>query len=115
MSTFGETNLERGPYFTNDDYEDNPDHRARNATETSHMMQVSIASFALERAARTIEVGFKSVLGIKSSGIANFNSLVIPPAYEGEYPNYQEYVDAEFCGGQEDGDSPEDESYRKEI
>ena len=115
VNVWRETNLERGPYFTNDDYDDNPDHRARNATETSHMMQVSIASFALERAARTIEVGFKSVLGIKSSGIANFNSLVIPPAYEGEYPNYQEYVDAEFCGGQEDGDSPEDESYRKEI
>ena len=105
--------LQRGPYYTDTDYE-NPERRALNATESSHLLQMSIGSFALERSARTIEIGFKSVLGIKSSGIANFNSLVVPPEYDG-YPNYQEYVDAEFCGGQEDGDSAEDESYRKEI
>ena len=107
--------LERGPYFDTDDYEDNPDYRAKNATETSHLLRCAIASFTLERAARTIEIGFKSRVGMKSNGIANFNSLKVPPRYEGEYDNYQEYIDAEFCGGQEDGDDPEEEAYRKEI
>ncbi len=87
----------------------------RTATESSHLLQTAIASFSLERPARTIEIGFKSVLGLKSSGIANFNSLTIPSNYSGEYDQYQEYVDSEFCGGQEDGDDPEDDSYRKEI
>ena len=115
VNVWQESTLQRDPYYTEDDYENNPDHPAKNATETSHMMQVSIASFALERAARTIEIGFRSTLGVKSSGIANFNTLVIPPEYQGQYRNYQEYVDSEFCGGQEGGDDPEDSAYRKEI
>ena len=115
VNQWRENNLERGPYFTNDHYDQNPEYRAKNATETSHMMRCSIASFTLERAAKTIEIGFKSRLGIKSNGIANFNSLKIPDAYQGEYSKYQEYIDSEFCGGQEDGDDPQENAYRKEI
>lgn len=100
-----ESRLENGPNESN----------GKTATESSHLLQTAIASFALERPARTIEIGFKSALGVKSSGIANFNSLTIPSSYSGEYDQYQEYVDSEFCGGQENGDNPKDESYRKEI
>lgn len=115
VDTWREETLERGPFFDTDDYEDNPDYRAKNATETGHLLRCAIASFTLERAAKTIEIGFKSRVGMKSNGIANFNSLKVPPRYEGEYDQYQEYVDAEFCGGQESGDSSEEEAYRKEI
>ena len=114
IHVWDETTLKLGPWFSNSDYTD-PSLKALNATESSHAVGCAIASFALERSARTIEIGFRSRLGIKSSGIANFNSLNIPPEYQGTYDQYQEYVDAEFCGGQEDGDDPEDESYRKEI
>ncbi len=87
------------------------------ATSHSHIMRIAIASFSLERAARVIEVGIKSSLGIRSNGIINFNSLETKRNYAGyEVPDnsYQAYVDAEYCGGQDDGDV-EAESYRSEI
>ena len=84
------------------------------------LFQLLVAAFSVERAFATLEVGLQSNVGLKSSKVRNFNSLVAEEFYDAGksiYSNdsYQAYVDAEYCGGQEDGDSPESEAYRKEI
>ena len=93
-------------------------------SEYSQLFQMLVASFSVERAFKTVEVGLQSNVGLKSRGITNFNSLVAEEYYRGivsssvEDGSYQAYIDAEFCGGQdfEDADEGESEdSYRKEI
>lgn len=88
-------------------------------TTTSHLLKINVAAFSTERACRIIEVGFRSRLGLSISGIANFNSLRKDADKEAHigYPanSYQAYVDAENCGGQNDGDNPEVKSYRRQI
>ena len=89
------------------------------ATTTSHLLKISVAAFSTERACRIIEVGFRSRLGLSVSGVANFNSLRKEKNKEGHVGyldnSYQAYVDAEYCGGQNDGDNPEVKSYRNRI
>ena len=120
----------------------NTDNNAGNATKdddfdtgklcskNSQLFQLLVAAFSVERAFKTIEVGLQSNVGLKTSGVTNFNSLVAERAYisdeqggsddEGipDY-SYQAYIDAEFCGGQEPDDNgdmeAQDEAYRKEI
>ena len=85
-------------------------------SESSQLFQLLVASFSVERACKTIEVGLQSNVGLKSSGITNFNSLVTEELYSGYERilngSYLAYVDAEFCGGADDGKSGD---YRKEI
>jgi hypothetical protein len=86
-------------------------------SEYSQMFRLIVGAFSVERAFKVLEVGLQSNIGLKSSSITNFNSLIAEAEYAGdncEYGSYQAYVDAEFCGGQDDGGS-ENESYRKEI
>jgi hypothetical protein len=45
---------------------------AHTATNTSHLLKCAIATFALPRAAQVVELGFRSSLGIRISGICNF-------------------------------------------
>ena len=90
----------------------------RLGSETSHAFRLSVGAFSIERPAYVIEVGFRSNLQVASSGVANFNSLVAREYKNGQkLPSgtYQAYVDAEFCGGMDDGDSTDDDTYRKEI
>jgi hypothetical protein len=87
------------------------------ATKSSQIFKIAIGSFSIERPARVIEVGIKSSLGLKTNGLVNFNSLKTEGDYNGtQCPDgsYQAYVDAEYCGGQDDG-IPRKESYRSEI
>ncbi len=87
------------------------------ATKTAQIFKIAIGSFSIERPARVIEVGIKSSVGTKVGGLINFNSLVAKKEYDSGYcpdGSYQAYVDAEYCGGQDDG-VPRDESYRSEI
>ena len=87
----------------------------------AQMYQLLVASFSVERAFKTIEVGLQSNVALKSSGIPNFNSLVKREdkisGLSGVPDNsYQAYIDSEYCGGFEGNkDGSEDEAYRKEI
>ena len=69
----------RGQIEVFDEDDINPDESAvvqgKLATETSHIFRVSVGAVALERAARVIEIGFRSTLGIKSSGITTSTAL----------------------------------------
>jgi hypothetical protein len=87
------------------------------ATQAAQIFKIAIGSFSIERPARVIEVGIKSTVGIKANGLINFNSLKTEEDYDGTLcpdDSYQAYVDAEYCGGQDDG-IPQLESYRSEI
>ena len=44
------------------------------ATTGGHIMRCALASASTTRACRTVEFGFKSTLGIRINGLANFNS-----------------------------------------
>lgn len=85
----------------------------------SHGFRLSVGALCVERPARIIEVGFRSNLSVKSSGIAAFNSFIAREQKAGDkYPSgsYQAYVDAEFCGGLSGSDNDTQENtYRKEI
>ena len=89
-------------------------------SKSSQMFRMLTGAFSVERAFKVVEVGLQSNIGLKSSGITNFNSLVaqeykqaggIPSVEDG---SYLAYVSAEFCGGFVDG-NPEDDAYRKDI
>ena len=88
------------------------------ASAHSHLFKLSVGAFSVERPARAIEIGFRSNLSVRSSGITNFNSLVTRDDFEGNKvpdDSYQAYIDAEFCGGMEDGEDTDGDTYRKEI
>ena len=90
-------------------------------SEYSQLFQLLVASFSVERAFTVIEVGLQSNVGLKSSSITNFNSLVAREdknSGDSDIPDnsYQAYIDAEFCGGDDSFPSEsKEESYRKEI
>ncbi len=87
------------------------------ATRAAQIFKIAIGSFSIERPARVIEVGIKSTVGAKASGLINFNSLKTEEDYNGDFcpdGSYQAYVDAEYVGGSDDGVA-RDESYRSEI
>ena len=93
-------------------------------SKSSQMFRMLTGAFSVERAFKVVEVGLQSNVGLKSSGITNFNSLVaqeykqscIPSVEDG---SYLAYVSAEFCGGQDGDDqckmTAEQKAYRKEI
>ena len=88
------------------------------ASEYSHCFRLSVGAFSVERPAIAIEVGFRSSLQVKSSGIANFNSLIAQTQVDGDKVpdnSYQAYVDAEYCGGLTDGGDTDGDTYRKDI
>jgi len=43
-----------------------------NGTQTSHLFRAAISSFIVDRATQVIEIGYKSSLGIRYSGLCNF-------------------------------------------
>ena len=88
------------------------------------LFQLLVAAFSVERAFSTLEVGLQSNVGLRSSGVKNFNSLIAEEFYVADDSlysdnSYQAYVDAEFCGGQEPDSNgnitAQPEAYRKEI
>ena len=82
--------------------------------------QIAIGAFSVERPAKIVEVGLRSRLQVRSSGIVNFNSLEAGYSINGfKVPDtsYQAYVDAEFCSGLTNGTTlPKNaDGYRKEV
>ena len=75
------------------------------ASEYSHAFKLSVAAFSVERPAHIIEVGLRSNLQVRSSGIANFSSLKMLTDdwyFQGNRvpdDSYQTYVDSRYCGG----------------
>lgn len=53
------------------------------ATNTSHLLKVAIAGFAIPRAAQIIEIGFRSSLGIRISGLCNFRDSLSQSEIDG--------------------------------
>ena len=110
----------------NFDYDDNDEDESVGTlcSKSSQMFRMLVGAFSVERAFQVIEVGLQSNVGLKTSGIVNFNSL---EALEFKYAcirgvedgSYLAYVSAEYCGGQDgDGDcdmDAQDEAYRKDI
>ena len=100
------------------------------ATTSSHIFRLAVGSFTVERPSIAIELGIESQLGIRSSGITNFNSLVPvnyeegnfgPSMYFGDGPyavysgSWQAYVNAEFTGGKAPGSSESVEYSQKNL
>ena len=50
----------------------NDDVNFKNGTQTSQLFRVAVASFVVDRPTQVIEVGIKSVLGIRYSGMMNY-------------------------------------------
>ena len=88
-------------------------------SEYSQLFRMLVGSFSVERAFKTIEVGLQSNVGLRSSGVTNFNSLLSEDDFDGnggvptEDASYQAYVDAVFCGGLDDGENNGD--YRRDV
>ena len=53
---------------------------AVNGTQRSHLFRAAISSFIVDRATQIIEIGYKSSLGIRYSGLCNFRD-----AYSGQW------------------------------
>lgn len=58
------------------------------ATSTSHLMKVAIASFAIPRAAQVVEIGLRSALGIRISGLCNFRDSLSQSEIDGRACTY---------------------------
>ena len=98
---------------------DDDDPRERNGvlgTTHSHIFRVAVGSFTVERPSIAIELGIESQLGVRSSGITNFNSLVARDNWKGVFEttkfgddyelqdySWQAFVNAEYIGGTEPG------------
>ena len=101
------------------------------ATTHSHIFRLAVGSFTVERPSIAIELGIESQLGVKSSGITNFNSLVAREYDEGSFDetsfgldsgpfqivdgSWQAYVNAEFTGGHAPGSDEEVEWQQKNL
>ena len=92
-----------------DDYDQDMSQKLSVCSRQSQLFRLLVASFSVERAFKTLEVGLQSNVGLRSSGITNFNSLVTEDFYAGSSGvpsvnnSYQAYIDAEFCGKKDDG------------
>lgn len=60
----------------------------QNATNTSHLLKISIASFAIPRSSQVVEIGFRSNLGIRISGLCNFRDSISQNEIDGRACNY---------------------------
>jgi hypothetical protein len=58
------------------------------ATATSHLFKVAMASFALPRSSQVVELGFRSTLGIRISGICNFRDSLSQAEIDGRACTY---------------------------
>lgn len=61
---------------------------ASSATATSHLFKVAIASFSVPRAAQVIEIGLRSALGIRISGLCNFRDSLSQDEIDGRACNF---------------------------
>jgi hypothetical protein len=55
-----------------EDGTDNTEHR--NGTSGSHIFRLAVASFTIDRPAQILEIGFRSSIGLRLSGLCNFPS-----------------------------------------
>lgn len=62
----------------------------RVATNTGHLLRLTIAAFSLPRSAQVIEIGFKSVLGIRIGGLCNFRDALSHSEIDGKACEYYE-------------------------
>ena len=85
-------------------------------SEYSQLFRLLVGAFSVERAFKTIEVGLHSNVGLKSSGVTNFNSLITDKYFDKdkadsgvpiEDGSYQAFIDAVNCGGAKDGEEGE--------
>ena len=58
------------------------------ATQTAHLFKTAIASFALPRAAQVLELGLRSTLGVRISGLCNFRDSLSHTEIDGRACNY---------------------------
>lgn len=58
------------------------------ATESSHLYKVAIGSFAMPRAGQVLELGIRSRLGIRISGICNFRDCLSQTEIDGRACNF---------------------------
>lgn len=68
---------------------------ATTATGSAHLFKAAIASFAIPRSAQVVELGLRSVLGIRISGICNFRDSLSQSEIDGRaclYYNFQTYT-----------------------
>lgn len=59
-----------------------------NATNSSHLFKAAVASFATPRSAQVIEIGLRSTLGIRISGLCNFRDCLSQTEIDGRACNY---------------------------
>jgi hypothetical protein len=58
------------------------------ATGSSHLFKVAVASFAVPRSAQVVELGFRSTLGIRISGLCNFRDSLSQDVIDGRACTY---------------------------
>lgn len=66
----------------------NPTTATTTATSSSHIYKVAIASFSMPRAAQVVELGLRSTLGIRISGLCNFRDSLSQAEIDGRACNY---------------------------
>jgi len=66
----------------------NPTSGTANATQTSHLFKTAVANFSLPRAAQIVELGLRSTLGIRISGLCNFRDSLSETEIDGRACNY---------------------------
>lgn len=66
----------------------NPTSGTTSATSSSHLYKVAIASFSMPRAAQVIELGLRSTLGVRISGLCNFRDSLSQAEIDGRACNY---------------------------
>lgn len=73
----------------------NPTNGTTTATSSSHLFKVAIASFAIPRSAQVVELGIRSVVGIRINGLCNFRDSLSQSEIDGRaclYYNFQIYT-----------------------
>lgn len=66
------------------------ENQAFNATRAAHIYKLAIATFSLPRAAQVIEIGIRSVLGIRFNGICNFRDAISHTEIDGRACRFYE-------------------------
>ena len=106
-----------------------PTHNKTLCSTNAQLFRLLVGAFSVERAFKTLEVGFQSNVGLRTSNVTNFNSLITRRNAEGDDGvrtldgSYQAYVDTEYVGGiqasdgdaYESDDGPNGDIYRTEI
>ena len=61
---------------------------AKSSTSTSHLFKLATASFVIPRRAQIIEIGLRSTLGIRISGLCNFQDCLSEDVIDGRACSY---------------------------